>query len=588
MTLQAHRFCRGAVLGLQQSSVRITVRLEPLSSPQQARLEQRMRDRLREDFPEPEERPDETPLLALARRCAQWAGALQRKARVSVSPVCAVRATGEPATVELAVPCLKPELALEAVSWTLSQASAAATPSEAGQTEEEFQRLMASLRAGAHHALNAFLIADAAYALQMPVQRPLHGVLTIGSGARARWFNSTITERTSAIGVRVARDKTSTAALLRRAGLPGAVHAVADTGQKATTIASRLGYPVVVKPADRDQGQGVAADLRNPAQVLQAFEQARALSSRVLVEKHCRGFTHRLTVVNGVLVKVARRVAGGVIGDGVHDIAALVRLAGEDPERQRRAARSGRRALELDEEARGLLAQDGMDERTVPSQGAYVRLRRRDNVNAGGSNVAVALETVHPDNRELAIRAAALLHLDLAGVDLIIDDIARSWLDTESLICEINAQPQMGVSDTPGIYRDLLRDALPDGGRIPVCVAVTVVPDRLSVEDLLARARPHVMAQTVACEDGLFIDGIRRTRGFASGFDAATAALTAPGTSSLLFLMSAEELQRDGLPIDRVDRIALIGSGEADAQAREQTDQALALVAPNCGSVEHW
>src|SRR5690606_102927 len=132
-----------------------------------------------------------------------------------------------------------------------------------------------------------------------------------------------------------------------------------------------------------------------------------------------------LTVMQGRVIKVVKRLAGGVTGNGIDDIRALVEQASADPLRSRVASRTGRAPLALDDEARGLLARAGLTETHVPRAGAYIRLRRRDNVNAGGTNELVPVDEVHLDNLIAATGAARHLRLDLAGVDLIVPDIRK-------------------------------------------------------------------------------------------------------------------------------------------------------------------
>lgn len=63
---------------------------------------------------------------------------------------------------------------------------------------------------------------------------------------------------------------------------------------------------------------------------------------------------------------------------------------------------------------------------------------------AGGTAVDVTHQ-IHPDNQALAVRAARVVGLDIAGVDFLCPDIARSWREVGGAICEVNAQPGFRV-----------------------------------------------------------------------------------------------------------------------------------------------
>ncbi|MDP1534559.1 MAG: acetate--CoA ligase family protein, partial [Rubrivivax sp.] len=276
---------------------------------------------------------------------------------------------------------------------------------------------------------------------------------------------------TPVLGTRLARDKFRTAQVLRQLGLPGPTHARATSPQHAVQLARRIGYPVVIKPADRDQGQGVSADLQDDAAVLAAFAFAARCSEHILVEKHADGRDYRLTILNGRLIKTIVRRAAGVVGDGQHSIAELVEQLRSDPAHRRAGQLRGHAPLELDAQAHALLAQHAMASQTVPDRGRFVALRRRANVSAGGTPELV-VGGIHPDNQRLAERAALALQLDLAGVDLIMPDIGQSWLQTGALICEVKGQPQLGSSTTPGIYQQVLRELVSTPWRMPVVLVI--------------------------------------------------------------------------------------------------------------------
>jgi cyanophycin synthetase len=418
----------------------------------------------------------------------------------------------------------------------------------------------------------------------MPFRHLVGSTYQLGTGYHSRWLNSLVTDATPCISVDIARKKMQTAKLLKQFGLPGAVHEKVNSLEEAQTAAETLGYPVVVKPADRDRGRGVAADLRDAESVAKAFEQCRAVSQNVLIERHAEGFTYRLSVFNRQLIKATKRVAAGVIGDGLHSVAELVDIRRNDEDMVRLEARKGRRLLELDEEATGVLAQLGMHVGSVPAEGQYVRLRRRDNVNAGGTNVPIPIEEVHPDNHALAIRVAAALRLDFAGVDIITSDITKSWLEVGALVCEVNAQPEMAPTGTPQIFEVVLKEMMPGRARIPVHLLI-LVSGSVDVQRVLETA-DKLGCETVAVPQGLYRHAKRVSQPFANGFYAACAALYSSETRSLLFMMAPAGILRLGLPIDRVDSIQLLGMENASPNERQMLREALSLVRENINDLQ--
>lgn len=524
------------------------------------------------------------PALALVTRILQWCAAVQRQCRIPVSQRFHVRDAGR-GNYAVALPCFSRQATLRCLEWAVRSLPALADPATdpATRLQPGLEALRERLHKLAPQGVNNYSLITAALDLGMPVRSLAPGMFALGSGARSRWFYSSITDATPSIGVTLAANKDYCARILRQCGLPAPAHFLADSADEAVRRAAELGYPVVVKPADMEQGHGVAADLRDAAAVRTAFAAATAVSKRILVEKHAAGFTHRLTVFRGRLLRVVKRVAGGVTGDGVHDIAELMERAQQDPLRQRRRARTGREALTLDDEALGLLAQEGLTPASVPAPEVYVRLRRRDNINAGGVNVVVPLEEVHADNCLLALRAATALRLDFAGIDLIIPDIRESWLDGGGVICEVNSQPQMGATDIPEIYRELLADWVGESPCIPVHVIVPT-SSSLHLEPVLAAAQAEHACHALATPEGLWLDGKRISLPFSDGFTAAAAALGNLDIHAVICVLTPREIVAKGLPAPRVDSLRVVGLRDAADAERRQLQHALQLARDNVAS----
>lgn len=447
-----------------------------------------------------------------------------------------------------------------AINWASEALNALLTGAPDFDLTVALDKAHHGLKPFAEHGVNNFFILQATYALGVPVFRPVQGLLVLGTGCRSRWLQSLISEETPMLGMQFAQGKHVTAALLKAVGLPGAIHQLVTTREQAMEAAEALGYPVVVKPADADRGAGVAAGLTSAQSVALAYDAAVKVSLQVLVERWAPGDTHRLTVQHGRVIRVVRRIAGGVVGDGVHRVAELVGLFQQTPQQQRFARRLGYPPLSLDDEAMALLGDQGLTAQSRPEEGQYIKLRRRDNVNAGGTNEELAPDdagVVHADNVRLAIEAARVLRLDFAGIDLITTDIARSWLEVGALICEVNACPQMGGTNDPGLYQGVLARMFPNGAKIPA--ELLVVPahplEQERIKDRLLRERGSV---AVSLASGLWLDGTRSTPAFKHSFDAAQSLLQRRGVQHAICCMTANDIHQFGLPLQKWDAVRVV------------------------------
>lgn len=398
--------------------------------------------------------------------------------------------------------------------------------------------------------------------LRMPGQ-----ILCLGTGARARLMNSTLTDRTPGIGIDIARNKFHTASMLRMSGLPGTECKLVSNADEAVKAATDFGFPVVVKPVDLDRGAGVAADLRTEVSIREAFSKASALANTIMVEKHIPGFTHRLTIVDGKIISVRQRIPGGVTGDGKSTVAELVD-AHQQSERSRRMKRTrGRIPVELDTEALELLKQQNFGVETVLPEGQFQRLRRRDNINAGGSNRDVPPDEVHPDNVEVAFAAARVLRLDIAGIDLISTDIGRSWREVGAGICEVNGRPQLAARRAPELFRSLLSQVVGPEPHVPaeliLCADNPAV--RAAVAEDVGTRAPN---QTISTCEGLWRGGTALTAQFSNGYAAAWAAATRPDVEVMTCVMSVSELFRSGSPLRAWTSVSIRPTGLTDMEQK--------------------
>ena len=289
-------------------------------------------------------------------------------------------------------------------------------------------------------APNTLRFALAALDRGIPLRHLDRGLIELGWGAHAVRMDSSFSGRTGNLATRIARDKAATIRLLLAAALPVPASTVVASLEQALAAAQKLGWPVVVKPSNQDQGRGVVPDIRTPALLQTAFDAAARFSpGAVIVESHIAGDDHRMLVVGGRLLATTRRVPGGVTGNGLDSVAQLVQQVNTDP-RRGSSKRSLMMQLALDEEALLLLSEQGLTPGSLVAAGLFVRLRRTANISTGGTALDVS-GLVHPDNRLVAERAARAVGLDIAGVDFLCPDISRSWREVGGAVCEVNAQP---------------------------------------------------------------------------------------------------------------------------------------------------
>ena len=361
-----------------------------------------------------------------------------------------------------------------------------------------------------------------------------YSLVQLGHGVHGKRIQATVTSETRQIAVEIASDKDETNTILADLGLPVAQQRLVYDPEDAVRAAEKIGFPVVVKPLNANHGRGVSIELTDADAIESAFAQAREHSRGVLVESFISGFDHRLLVVNGELVAASQRVPGHVVGDGKLTIEELVDRVNQDPRRGIGHEKVLTR-LALDHQAQRLLKARGLTRESVPERDDVVYLRSTGNLSTGGTAVDVT-DDVHPDNREMAVRAARAIGLDVAGIDFLTTDVSRSYKDTGGAICEVNAAPgfRMHVSPSEGKPRDAagkVMDMLfPPGSpsRIPIA-AITGTNGKTTTTRMVG----HIFKMTgshvgLATTDGVYIDGHLSVEGDMTGPTAARIVLRDP------------------------------------------------------------
>ncbi|MDQ8154409.1 MAG: cyanophycin synthetase, partial [Gemmatimonadota bacterium] len=393
-------------------------------------------------------------------------------------------------------------------------------------------------------------------------------LVQLGYGKFQQRIQATVTGRTPHIAVELASDKEETNKLLSTLGLPVPRQELVQSEPAAVRAAQRMGYPVVVKPYNGNHGRGISIHLTTDDEVRSAFAVAREISRSVIVETFVSGDDHRLLVVQGELVAATRRTPGHVVGDGERTVAALVDLVNRDPRRGVGHEKVLTR-LELDAQADAMLAKVGYTAESVPKAGEVVALRSTANLSTGGTATDVT-DVIHPDNRDMAVRAIKAIGLDVGGVDFLTPNIAESYRRAGGAICEVNAAPgfRMHVAPSEGKPRDVAGPVIdmlfPPGSpsRVPIA-AITGTNGKTTTSRMLAHIC-KMAGQTpgLTTTDGVYIDGQRTVEGDMTGPTSARMVLMDPAIDVAVLETARGGLLRAGMGVRWVDVGAVLNVRE--------------------------
>ncbi|MDM5175627.1 cyanophycin synthetase [Massilia sp. DJPM01] len=460
------------------------------------------------------------------------------------------------------------QVAVEAMALALDMVRAMAR----GEAHDWSERLAALREVAERGAIgtSTAAVVNAALARGIPALRLTDeaNLFQLGWGSRQKRLQATVTGDTSTIAVGIASDKQLTKSLLDQGGIPVPKGGVATTADDALALATRLRFPVTVKPLDANQGKGVSTECADAATVRTAFDFARQYGRRVIVERCIEGRDYRLLVTGGKLAAASLRRPPSVTGDGASTVRELVDLENRNPARGEGHANILTR-LRLDELALALLAKQGFTADSVVPAGVEVQLRGNANLSTGGTAEDVTGK-VHPSTREMCIRAAQLIGLDVAGIDVICADISLCLREQRGAVIEVNAAPGIRMHEYPSHGRarnagDAIVEAMfgDSDGRIPV-IAVTGTNGKTTTSLMIAHAARLAGLRTgVTTTEGVFIDGHRIIDGDCAGYHSARTLLATPGVDIAVLETARGGILKRGLAFDRC-AVAVVLNVSAD------------------------
>lgn len=384
-------------------------------------------------------------------------------------------------------------------------------------------------------------------------------LLILGYGSKQQRVWATITGRTKVIASDLAGDKNLTKQLLHENGIPVPYGMVAGSFEEAVRAWKYIGKEVAVKPLNGNQGRGVTLNVSSEAELERAFNIAQKYDPKVIVEECIPGRQYRLCIVDGKMIAAAERIPAHVIGDGIHTIKELVEIANGHPERGEGHGKALTK-IKIDEIALCVLAKQKLCGNDIVKKGTCVYLRESANLSTGGIAIDVTNQ-VNSDLKAVAERAAKLIDLDVAGVDIVAKDITKPLSPNNGAIIEINAAPGIRMHHYPirgkshdvgkAIVDYLFKEG--NNGRIPI-IAVTGTNGKTTVTRMIAHiwaSAGYVVGMTTT--DGIYINSQCILAGDTTGPQSARIVLNDPTVEVAVLETARGGILRGGLAFDKCD-----------------------------------
>jgi cyanophycin synthetase len=401
-------------------------------------------------------------------------------------------------------------------------------------------------------------IVEAAVDRKIPFIRLTDGNLVqLGHGKAQRRIWTAETDRTSAIAESIASDKDMTKSLLKACGVPVPEGELVDSPEAAWEAAQDIGVPVVVKPYDGNHGRGVSLNLMTESDVVSAYHLAalKGDSKNVIVEKYITGNEHRLLVVGKHVVAAAKGEALWITGDGQSTVLELVESQiNTDPRRGEteefplgkvKPHESGEIILELERQ--------NFTAHSIPAKDQKVLIQTNGNV---ANDVT---DEMHPEVARAAALAARIVGLDIAGIDLVMDDISKPLEAQGGAIIEVNASPGLLAHLKPAtgkarnVGTDIVKHlfAPEESARIPLIGVAGTQSTALIARLISGIVNMSGKYTGVASADGLFMDQRLVDKNDCTRWDAGQRLLINRNIETATFETNPRAILSDGLVYDK-------------------------------------
>jgi cyanophycin synthetase len=272
------------------------------------------------------------------------------------------------------------------------------------------------------------------------------------------------------------------------------------------------------------------------------------------------------------MVAAARGDSEYVVGDGRQTIRELIDEVNRDPLRGENYT-DALTVLTIDAAVLIELKKQDLTPESVPPAGQRVL------VHPVGDLTTDVTDQVHPANATHAVLAAKAVGLDIAGIDLVAEDISRPLQDQRGMVLEVNAGPSLSMHITPLHGRPQpvgeaiveMLYATGETGRVPI-VAVTGLGDRTRVVEQVEQAwQAANLVIGAATHTGARVAGRCTACSPAADAERVRDLLLHPQVEAVVFESRPAEAAAQGMGCPRCDLVVVVPeetpSRGADSQA---------------------
>lgn len=267
---------------------------------------------------------------------------------------------------------------------------------------------------------------------------------------KIHYFYNSRGDLTKGRAQKITGNKHLTKEWLSKAGISipkGEMFTKKDSDKKIIQYASNLKYPVVLKPTNGYQGNGVFAGIQDKKEFTEALLHLRNNMGykNVIVEEFVNGKEYRVFVIGNQVVGAVEKIQPSVSGDGRSTINELIKVKNKE---KRKNPHLFKKPIKIDLEVENCIKEAGYNIEDILKDGERIYLRKKNSLSSGGDPVD-ATDKLTEETKKTSIKALqAIPNLAQGGLDVMVDCNTG-----QAYIIEINAIAMIGSHLFPEVGR---------------------------------------------------------------------------------------------------------------------------------------
>lgn len=203
----------------------------------------------------------------------------------------------------------------------------------------------------------------------------------------------------------------------------------------------KIPLPLVIKDARASQSRNIWVNISNLPKALSILKNlfSNLLTKEVIIQEFIQGKEFRILVLKDEILGIAQLIPPFLIGDGRSTIERLIKELGREIDRQ----------IAIDQTMKDLIKAQGFSFSSILPANQKLFLKEHSKTSQGGQIENISLSLIHPEIKKMCLKAVKVTGLELAGLDIIAEDLSKSPKEQKIKFIEINGRPDIYLHHCP-------------------------------------------------------------------------------------------------------------------------------------------